>query len=64
MGDEFRTHGDNRQLVHVDGRSDVGEIVSEGYNVGNVYCVGVHFPADGLCAYYAKDRVRYVDDVS
>jgi hypothetical protein len=61
----FRTPKHSRQLVKVEGRDDIGEIVDGGYNVGSVtsiYCVGVHFPKDGLCAYYAKDRVTHLPD--
>jgi len=54
--------------VRVVGREDVGEVISEGVNVGkpdfNVYCVVVHFPSTGECAYFAKDRVTPVTEPS
>ncbi|WP_284982367.1 hypothetical protein [Arthrobacter sp. efr-133-TYG-118] len=59
----FRTREEDRKLVRVEGREDIGEIIDRGHNVGTlqgIYCVGVHFPKDGLCAYYAIDRVTYV----
>jgi hypothetical protein len=60
----FRVPANERQLVRVEGREDVGEILSLGVNVGSshsVYCVAIHFPTTGECAYYAKDRVNFVD---
>ncbi|BAS11827.1 hypothetical protein AHiyo8_01300 [Arthrobacter sp. Hiyo8] len=59
----FRPREDDRKLVRVEGRDDIGEFIDRGHNVGTlqgIYCVGVHFPKDGLCAYYASDRVTYV----
>jgi hypothetical protein len=54
--------------VRVSGRDDVGEVISEGVNMGkpdwNVYCVVVHFPTTGECAYYAKESVTTVDETS
>jgi hypothetical protein len=61
--EDFRTREEDRKLVRVEGRDDIGEIIDGGHNVGTlqgIYCVGVHFPKDGLCAYYASDRVIYV----
>lgn len=60
---DFKTREEDRKLVRVEGREDIGEIIDRGHNVGKlpaIYCVGVHFPRDGLCAYYASDRVIYV----
>lgn len=52
------------QHVTVPGRTDIGEVVEPGKNFGfpkSVPIVSVHFPLDGLCAYYHADRVTYVD---
>ena len=59
---DFLTHGANRRLVRVDGRPDVGEVVQHGFNMGSAYVLGIHFPKDGLCAYYAQSRVHDVED--
>jgi hypothetical protein len=40
-------------------------VISEGVSLGkpdfNVYCVIVHFPETGECAYYDKTRAQTVD---
>lgn len=52
--------------VRVPGRDDIGDVISDGVNLGkpafNVYCVIVHFPDTGECAYYDKERVTTVTD--
>ena len=61
-------HSESRKprRVRVEGRDDVGEVIHEGVNLGspifNVYCVCVHFPATGECAYYDKNRVQTLPD--
>jgi hypothetical protein len=50
--------------VRVPGREDLGEVLESGHNFGDtrsIRCVGVHFPLDGLCAYYAVDKVTFID---
>jgi len=47
--------------VHVAGRDDIGEVIDEGKNLGNMYCVGVHFPTTGEVVYYDKTRVETID---
>lgn len=52
------------RLVRVAGREDLGEVVENGHNLGDtrtIRCVGVYFPLDGLCAYYAADKVTFID---
>jgi hypothetical protein len=44
-------------------REDIGEVISEGVNMGathQLYCVAVHFPATGEVRHYVKDRVATV----
>ncbi|MHA7142889.1 hypothetical protein ACX80T_15310 [Arthrobacter sp. Sr33] len=60
----YLTPENGRQLVKVEGRNDIGEIVNGGHNFGSVraiYCVGIHFPEDGFCGYYDKNRVTSVE---
>lgn len=50
--------------VRVIGRDDIGEVVSEGVNIGvrpSVYCASVHFPSTGEVAYYDKAGVDTVE---
>lgn len=50
--------------VRVPGREDLGQVVEGGHNFGDtrtIRCVGVYFPVDGLCAYYAVDKVTFID---
>lgn len=50
--------------VRVPGRDDIGELIDGGKNFGtnpSIYCVGIHFPTTGECAYYDKSRIEYVD---
>lgn len=49
------------RVVRVPGRAELAEVLSEGVNLGSAYCVLVHFPSTGECAYYLKDRVVAVD---
>lgn len=61
---EFITPEQDRKLVKVIGREDIGEVVHGGHNFGSmtaVYCVGIHFPSDGFCGYYDSRRVTYLD---
>lgn len=60
----YLTPENERQLVKVEGRDDLGEIVHGGHNFGSIrsiYCVGIHFPKDGFCGYYDINRVTYLD---
>lgn len=62
--DGFKVPDNKRRYVKVPGRDDVGEVLTSGHNFGSlhhIYTVGVHFPLDGLCAYYDSARVTYVD---
>lgn len=62
--ENFLSPEQQRKYVTVPGRKDVGEVMDGGKNFGSgnsVYTVGVHFPLDGLCAYYHADRVTYVE---
>ena len=50
--------------VRVAGRSEIGEVIDEGKNIGSVvtlYCVGVHFPDTGEVVYYDKNRVETIE---
>lgn len=47
--------------VRVAGRSDIGEVIDEGRNIGSVYCVAVHFPDTGEVILYDKRRVNTID---
>jgi hypothetical protein len=61
---EFLSPEQNRKYVTVLGRKDIGEVMDAGINFGfpkSIYALGVHFPLDGLCAYYHADRVTYVE---
>lgn len=49
------------RLVRVPGRADVGEVVSEGVNIGQTYCVAIKFDT-GEVAYYEKGREVDVPD--
>lgn len=64
MREEFLVPVNKRKYVTVPGRTDIGEVVVGGMNFGSlhsIYAVGVHFPLDGMCAYYDSNRVTYVD---
>lgn len=53
------------RLVRVEGRDDLGQVVESGHNFGDrgtIRCVGLYFPLDGLCAYYAVNKVTFVDE--
>lgn len=50
------------RLVSVEGREEHGTIVDEGKNIGNVYCVGVHFRSTGEVEFYEKSRVHTIDE--
>jgi hypothetical protein len=39
----------------------LGSCVDGGKNIGDLYCVGVHFPSSGEVVYYVKDRVETVE---
>lgn len=61
---EYKTPHQTRRLVRVEGRDDVGEIIDRGHNfvsASPIYCIRVHFPKDGLCAYYDSKRVTIVE---
>lgn len=52
------------QHVRVTGRDDMGELIDEDRNFGtnpSIYCIGIHFPSTGECAYYDKSRIEHVD---
>jgi hypothetical protein len=49
------------RYVRVEGRTETGEVVDEGKNIGDLYCVGVHFPRSGEVVYYVKERVVTVE---
>ena len=55
--------GDERtsRRVRVLNRDDIGEIVFDGVNIGNAFCVAVHFPNTGEVLYYLKDRVTTIE---
>ena len=61
---ELRVEQAPTRMVRVKGREDLGEVLEGGHNFGDtrtIRCVGVHFPLDGLCAYYAVDKVTFID---
>jgi hypothetical protein len=48
--------------VRVEGRDEIGEVIDEGVNIGDTYCVVVHFRSTGECTHFVKDRDISVDE--
>lgn len=56
--------GSSPRRVRVPGRDNIGEVISEGVNLGTdpaIYCVVVHFPSTGEVLHYDKSRVQTVE---
>jgi hypothetical protein len=45
------------KAVKVRGRGDEGVVVDVGKNIGEMYCVGIHFPSTGEVVYYEQRSV-------